>query len=64
MSHEWFWALWALGRDAPGELPEDEFITEFRLRLGADPVLLPCFCLPQSLPRFVLCLWTQHQGPQ
>ena len=33
VSHEW---LWAIGRDAPGELPADEFITAVRLRLGAD----------------------------
>jgi hypothetical protein len=55
VSHEW---LWAIGRDAPGELPADEFITAVRLRLGADHAdeAMPC----RSCGRAFLCPKAYH----
>ena len=55
VSHEW---LWAIGRDAPGELPADEFITAVRLRLGADHAdeSVPC----RSCGRAFLCPKAYH----
>ena len=55
VSHEW---LWAIGRDAPGELPADEFITAVRLRLGADHAdeSVPC----RSCGRALLCPKAYH----
>ena len=53
--HEW---LWAIGRDAPGELPADEFITAVRLRLGADYAdeSVPC----RSCGRAFFCPTAYH----